>query len=91
MTHSDYPELGNLDPDYALRLRDLEAGLAQLPTEQLEVMLLVCLEDMTYEQTAGVLGIPVGRVMSHLHRGREHLRRWMNREHEAKPPLRSVR
>jgi len=58
----------------ALELRDLANGLAQLPVEQREVLLLVGLENLSYEDTAKALGIPVGTVMSRLSRGRERLR-----------------
>jgi len=45
-----------------------------LPHDQREVLLLVGLEQMTYEEAAKILGIPVGTVMSRLSRGREQLR-----------------
>lgn len=57
-----------------LEVRDLQAALLRLPQEQREVLLLVGLEQMTYEESAGVLGIPVGTVMSRLSRARERLR-----------------
>ena len=57
-----------------LEVRDLQAALLRLPEEQREVLLLVGLDRMTYEETAGVLGIPVGTVMSRLSRARERLR-----------------
>lgn len=57
-----------------LEVRDLQAALLRLPEEQRAVLLLVGLEQMTYEETAGVLGIPVGTVMSRLSRARERLR-----------------
>ena len=41
---------------------------------QLEVLLLVSVEDMTYAETAQTLGIPIGTVMSRLSRAREQLR-----------------
>jgi RNA polymerase sigma-70 factor (ECF subfamily) len=55
-------------------LGELRAALAVLPDEQREVVLLVGLEQLTYAEVAGVLGIPVGTVMSRLARGRERLR-----------------
>ena len=57
-----------------LEVRDLQAALLRLPEEQRAVLLLVGLEQMTYEESAGVLGIPVGTVMSRLSRARERLR-----------------
>ena len=87
--HHEVPDLQARGPEGVLDLRDLESGLAQLPSEQREVLLLVCLEDMTYEQVAEILGIPIGTVMSRLHRARERLRRWMTGE--QKPPLRRVK
>jgi RNA polymerase sigma-70 factor (ECF subfamily) len=61
------------EPDW-LELRDLEAALGRLPEEQRAVVLLVGLEQFTYEETARVLGVPTGTVMSRLSRARERLR-----------------
>ena len=60
-----------------LEMRDLAAAIARLPVEYREVILLVGLEQMGYEQAAQVLGIPLGTVMSRLSRGRERLRALM--------------
>jgi RNA polymerase sigma-70 factor (ECF subfamily) len=57
-----------------LEVHDLQTMLLRLPEEQREVLLLVGLEQMTYEETAGVLGVPMGTVMSRLSRARERLR-----------------
>jgi RNA polymerase sigma-70 factor (ECF subfamily) len=57
-----------------LDILDLQVALLQLPAEQREVLLLVGLEQLTYEEAAGVLGIPIGTVMSRLSRGRDRLR-----------------
>lgn len=60
--------------DEWLELRDLAAAVQRLPIEQREVLMLVAVEQMPYEEVACVLGIPVGTVMSRLSRGREKLR-----------------
>jgi RNA polymerase sigma-70 factor, ECF subfamily len=59
---------------------DLQRALLCLVPEQREVVLLVALEDMTYADVSGALGIPIGTVMSRLSRGRERLRRLMSGE-----------
>jgi RNA polymerase sigma-70 factor (ECF subfamily) len=57
-----------------LEVVDLESALARLPEEQRAVVLLVALEEMSYDEVASTLGIPMGTVMSRLSRGRERLR-----------------
>src|SRR5258705_1889146 len=66
-----------------LQLRDLESAIAKLPQEQRQVILLVGLEGMRYEEVALILGIPVGTVRSRLSRGREQLRKLMDLDEEA--------
>jgi len=58
----------------SLVVRDLERSIAALPQAQREVLLLVALEDLSYDETARALGIPIGTVMSRLARAREKLR-----------------
>jgi RNA polymerase sigma-70 factor, ECF subfamily len=62
----------------SLELRDLERAIAILPEEQRQVILLVGLEGMRYEEVAAILDIPVGTVRSRLSRGREMLRKLMD-------------
>jgi RNA polymerase sigma-70 factor (ECF subfamily) len=65
--------------DQHLELIDLSKALQKLPAEQREVVLLIGLEQMSYEEAAKILGVPIGTVMSRLSRAREHLRSLMNR------------
>jgi len=58
----------------ALLVRDLERAIARLPAEQRAVLLLVTLEEMSYDAVARTLDIPIGTVMSRLSRAREKLR-----------------
>ncbi len=69
--------------------RDLLLGLERLPEEQRSVVLLVSVEDLSYAETAAVLSIPVGTVMSRLARGREKLRQLTGAD--ARPALRRVK
>ena len=62
----------------SLQLRDLERAIASLPEEQRQVILLVGLEGMRYEEVATILGIPIGTVRSRLSRGRDMLRELMD-------------
>jgi RNA polymerase sigma-70 factor, ECF subfamily len=59
----------------ALEYRDFLRAFATLPAEQRSVLLLIAVEDLSYEEAARVLGVPIGTVMSRLSRGRERLRR----------------
>ncbi len=53
---------------------DILRALGNIPTPHQEVILLCDVEDMTYKEIAAALDIPIGTVMSRLHRGRELLR-----------------
>src|ERR1700736_4484167 len=67
----------------SLQLRDLERAIRLLPEEQRQVILLVGLEGMHYEEVAAVLDIPIGTVRSRLSRGREMLRRLMDMREDS--------
>jgi RNA polymerase sigma-70 factor (ECF subfamily) len=60
-----------------LLVRDLDRAIARLPADQRAVLLLVTLEEMSYDEVARTLGIPIGTVMSRLSRAREKLRTMM--------------
>lgn len=53
----------------------VEAALAELSEEFRETVLLVDVEELTYEEAADALGCPVGTVRSRLFRGRRLLAR----------------
>ena len=65
--------LDNID----LTLTDLQRAMDMLSNEYREIVLLVGLEQMSYKETALVLNIPVGTVMSRLARARKKLRELM--------------
>jgi RNA polymerase sigma-70 factor (ECF subfamily) len=53
---------------------DIAAALASLPDGFTEVLYLSIVEGYTYAETAEILDVPVGTVMSRVHRGRQRLR-----------------
>ena len=84
VTLEEAPELtvqSNAIP--TLQLRDLEAALGRLPPEQRQVILLIGLEGMRYDEVAVIMGVPIGTVRSRLSRGRDQLRRLMGMEERA--------
>jgi RNA polymerase sigma-70 factor (ECF subfamily) len=68
--HRETPAL----QETALEARDVLAALEQLPEEQKSLLLLIGVEDFSYEETARILGVPIGTVMSRLSRARQRLR-----------------
>jgi RNA polymerase sigma-70 factor (ECF subfamily) len=58
--------------DPGLKL-DMVKALATLPPEQRAAILLCLMEQMTHEEAASALALPLGTVKSHIARGREKL------------------
>jgi RNA polymerase sigma-70 factor (ECF subfamily) len=76
--------------DAAMHCAQVLAQLDTLPAPQREVLLLVGVEGLGYEDAAKVLGVPLGTVMSRLSRGRERLRRMSEGRAAPVAPLRRV-
>lgn len=53
---------------------DLERALASLPDVFRNAVVLRDVEDMSYQEIARILDVPIGTVMSRIHRGRALLR-----------------
>jgi RNA polymerase sigma-70 factor (ECF subfamily) len=51
----------------------VRAGLQELPAALREVVILCAFEELSYEQAAEVLGVPIGTVRSRLHRAKARL------------------
>lgn len=52
----------------------ITAAVAELSAGDRDALLLVVWGELSHEETAGALGVPVGTVGSRLHRARRHLR-----------------
>jgi RNA polymerase sigma-70 factor (ECF subfamily) len=59
----------------AVARQDVARGLAHLPEAFRAAVVLRDVEGLSYDEVARALGVPVGTVMSRLHRGRASLRR----------------
>ena len=55
-------------------MQHLQAALAELPEAMREVLLLVGVDELSYEEAAALLTVPVGTVRSRLSRARSALR-----------------
>ena len=64
--------------DGKLALADVRRALARLPAEQRTVMVLICVDGLSYKEAADVIGVPIGTVMSRLSRGRQELHSLLN-------------
>ncbi|MGE0417144.1 MAG: RNA polymerase sigma factor [Acetobacteraceae bacterium] len=64
--------------DGRLGLAEVRRALGSLPAEQRSVLVLICVDGLSYREAAEVLGIPVGTVMSRLSRGRVALHATLN-------------
>ena len=60
-----------------LSQNDVVSALSEVPHDFRDVVVLVDIGDFTYADAAQILDIPVGTVMSRLHRGRRILKRAM--------------
>ena len=70
-------------PDASLSFAiDLQRCLLRLPDEQRAVLLLVTMEEMSYEEVAKVTGVAVGTVMSRLSRARGRMRELLDEPKE---------
>ena len=56
-----------------LELAAVRTAIANLPDQHRDVLVLVCIEDLSYREAAAILDVPVGTVMSRLARGRQAL------------------
>jgi len=90
-TESDGPELA-VDPETPETLAIdrsnselLQHALDDLPVHFREILLLCEVEEMSYQDIAETLSVPIGTVMSRLSRARKALRESLQRNIEPRP------
>lgn len=78
--------------EHSVRLEQLRRAMLALPIEQREALHLIAVEGMSVAQTAAILDLPAGTVMSRVGRARAALRRFEEGEaiETLSPPLRLV-
>ena len=80
---TDESELAELEGDtlspaqaaeQAQHMRHLEGAMAELPESMRDILLMVAVDELSYEDAAALLTVPVGTVRSRLSRARSALR-----------------
>ncbi|ACL62168.1 sigma-70 family RNA polymerase sigma factor [Methylobacterium nodulans] len=61
------------DQGHRLDVQDLRAGLAKLPPDQREALILVGAEGLSYEEVARICGVAIGTIKSRVNRARNRL------------------
>jgi RNA polymerase sigma-70 factor (ECF subfamily) len=65
--------------------------IAALDPDQRDVLLLHAWEELSYEEIAVALGIPIGTVRSRLARARGNVKRWLDRAQSGESTAREAR
>ena len=71
------------DQEDNLRVKDVMAAVDRLAEDHRALILLIGVEELSYEEAATVLGIPIGTVMSRLSRARAKLRQHLTESHQG--------
>ncbi|RXN86239.1 RNA polymerase subunit sigma-24 [Achromobacter aloeverae] len=77
------PEPSHQPLAHAPEMLDLQRALERLTPPLRSVLLLVTVEEYTYAEAAEILQVPVGTIMSRLHRARETVRLSMDAPGDA--------
>lgn len=68
---------GSVDPEEAVMVgvpdEEIQEAMIALPEEYRSVVIMALVEELSYKEIASALSIPLGTVMSRLHRGRKQL------------------
>ncbi|MBB3890359.1 RNA polymerase sigma-70 factor (ECF subfamily) [Phenylobacterium haematophilum] len=69
--------------DWSIAMRALQAGLAQLPDEHREALILVGAAGLSYEEAAEICGCALGTIKSRVNRARARLLKIMDAQEAA--------
>jgi RNA polymerase sigma-70 factor, ECF subfamily len=91
---SDRPFLDHAVPatqESRLETRSVIEAIASLPDEQRAAISLTAIEELSYQEAADVLDIPLGTLMSRLHRARTKLKAMMEHPGQHREPAAHLR
>ncbi len=71
------------DQEDNIRVKDVMAAIDRLAEDHRALILLIGVEELSYEECAKVLNIPIGTVMSRLSRARAKLRQHLEEGHQG--------
>jgi RNA polymerase sigma-70 factor (ECF subfamily) len=63
--------------EHHIALNELGQAVDRLPSDQREALLMVALEEISYEDAAERTGCAIGTMKSRVHRARQHLRDYL--------------
>jgi RNA polymerase sigma-70 factor (ECF subfamily) len=78
-------EDGRHTTETRLELADVRSAIARLPAEQRDVLVLVCIEDVSYRDAAAILEVPIGTITSRLARARQALAAALTTDQASRP------
>ena len=73
--------------DHEIELKDVGEAMNQLSEDHRQILMMVCVKDMPYQDVSEALDIPVGTVRSRLSRARENLQAILNTSQGAPLPF----
>jgi RNA polymerase sigma-70 factor (ECF subfamily) len=74
-----------------LALAEVLRGLDQIRPKERALIAMVCVDGLTYQEAAEILGVPVGTIMSRLARARLSLHDAINRVRKANATMETRR
>lgn len=82
----------SVEPDQhtKLEVKLLAQAMTNISSEHKEILILICVKGMQYQEVADALGIPVGTVRSRLSRARSQLTALMDGPRDNHPGLQDI-
>lgn len=86
----DEPSVANIlrfEPKLEMDEQGALAAIDRLPAEYREIIFLVLVEEFSYKEAALMLNVPMGTIMSRLHRARQMMKKILCREQNPKEDI----